>query len=203
MAYHEPRKYSFPPLPPVKWAYYTSVGKNHEIFHTQIPEYMKKYDISLAFSPGSFQIREGLENLKPILAAADLLILNKQEAMLLVGGEDLKESIVKLRETGAKTIVITDGAEGSVGSFDGKEFWRVGVPQNAPVVESTGAGDAYSTGFLAATIYGKPIAEAMVWGTLNATSVIGQIGSRAGLLTKAGLEEFSRKYGIELKPKLI
>ena len=57
------------------------------------------------------------------------------------------------------------------------------------VVEKTGAGDAYTAGFLAATLNNQPIEEAMHWGALDSASVIQKTGAEDGLLTKLELEE--------------
>jgi sugar/nucleoside kinase (ribokinase family) len=57
------------------------------------------------------------------------------------------------------------------------------------VVEKTGAGDAFSAGFLAAIIHGLEIPEAMKWGSINSANVIGKIGAEEGLLTKFELEQ--------------
>lgn len=203
--YHENRKYNLPDLPKVNWVYFTSVAPGHEILHKQIPDYVKKSGAKLAFNPGSYQLREGVAKMKPILEATEVLILNREEAHLLVDGdiEDTKNLIRKLRETGPKVVVVTDGRNGSFASFDGREFWRVGIPEASPIIEMTGAGDAYSTGFLAALISGRDLPEAMVWGTMNATSVVQHIGAREGLLTQNGMEEFIKKYGPFVKPRII
>lgn len=203
--YHEDRKYDLPELPPVKWLYYTSVAKGHDILHKQVPDYVKKSGAKLGFNPGSYQLLEGIEVLKPILEVTDVLLLNREEAHSLIKGdkEDIKGLIRELREYGPKTVVITDGRSGSFASFDGREFWHVGVPQDTPVVERTGAGDAYSTGFLAALMYEKDLPTAMVWGTMNSTSVVQYIGGREGLLTQEEMKKAIEKYGEFVKPKMI
>lgn len=203
--FHEDRKYDLPDLGSTKWIYYTSVAKGHDILHKQVPEYVRSSGAKLAFSPGSYQILEGIEKLKPILEATDVLLLNREEAHSLVKGdvEDVKGLIMELREHRPKTVVITDGHKGSFASFDGREFWHVGIPEDSPVVEMTGAGDAYSTGFLAALIEGKDLPDAMVWGTMNSTSVVQYIGAREGLLTQEGMKKFIEKYGGSVKAKMI
>ena len=60
----------------------------------------------------------------------------------------------------------------------------------APVVERTGAGDAFGSGFLAAYMQGKPIEEALRWGTVNSASVLGFIGPQAGLLSPEKMQEW-------------
>ncbi|MDO8503913.1 MAG: carbohydrate kinase family protein [bacterium] len=202
--YHEERKYDLPTLPKVGWVYFTSVARGHEALHKQIPEYVKNSGAKLAFNPGSYQLREGILGMKPILEITEVLILNREEAHLLVDGDiqDTKNLIRKLRETGPKVVVVTDGRNGSFSSFDGREFWHIGIPEASPIIEMTGAGDAYSTGFLAATISGRDLPEAMVWGTMNATSVVQHIGAREGLLTGNGIEEFIKKYKDQVKVKM-
>lgn len=202
--YHEDRAYNLPNLSATKWVYYTSVAKGHDILHKQVPEYIKSSGAKLAFNPGSYQLREGIDTLAPIFQITEVLFLNREEAHFLVDGEieDTKGLIAKLKEKGPQIVVLTDGKNGSFASFDGREVWQVGIA-SSPVLEMTGAGDAYSTGFLAALISGKELAEAMVWGTMNATSVIQYIGAREGLLTPQKMQEFISKYGKEVKAKLV
>lgn len=50
------------------------------------------------------------------------------------------------------------------------------------VVDSTGAGDAFGSGVVAALIKKKPIPEAVEWGRKQAAAVVGKVGAKAGLL---------------------
>lgn len=194
--YHEERAYDISNLPQTRWAYFTSVAKNHQILHKQIPEYVKKYNVKLGYNPGSHELKEGIEALKSILGVTEVFIVNLEEAIGLVGGDqnNVKDLIKRLKEFGPKIVVITDARNGSYASLDGREIWHAGIPEESPVVERTGCGDAYSTGFLVALIQGKDLPEAMVWGTMNATSVIQFIGAREGLLRPEGMKEFIKKY---------
>ncbi|MBI2007252.1 MAG: carbohydrate kinase family protein [Candidatus Blackburnbacteria bacterium] len=203
--YHEDRNYNLPKFPGAKWIYYTSVAKGHDILHKQVPEYIRSSGAKLAFNPGSYQLREGPPALAPILEITEVLLLNREEAHFLVGGdlEDAKGLIAKLKRKGPQIVVMTDGKNGSFASFDGREVWHVGIPQDSPVLEMTGAGDAYSTGFLAALAQGTEIPEAMVCGTMNATSVVQYVGAREGLLTPQKMQEFMKEYGQFVKPKMI
>jgi sugar/nucleoside kinase (ribokinase family) len=203
--YHEERKYDISQIPKADWAYFTSVGKGHEILHEQIPNYVKTYGVKLGYNPGSHELREGVEVIKPIMAVTDVLLVNREEAQGLVGGDlnDIKGLISRLYETGPKMIVITDGRGGSYASPDGHEVWFAGIPEQSPVIERTGCGDAYSTGFLGALAQKLPLPDAMIWGTMNATSVIQYIGAREGLLTRRGIDEFIAKYGQFVRPTMI
>lgn len=203
--YHEDRRYFLPNLPKTNWVYYTSVGKNHLDLNREVVDYVKKTGAKLGFNPGSYQLRSGKENLKPIIEIADVLSVNREEAQMITQGDldDIGDLFEKLKKMGTKLVVITDGRNGSYASFDGREIWHTGVPEKSPVVERTGCGDAYTSAFIAARIMGKEIPEAMVWGTMNATSVIQYIGAREGLLTRVGIDKFIGMYGEYVKPKMI
>ncbi|MBI2267852.1 MAG: carbohydrate kinase family protein [Candidatus Blackburnbacteria bacterium] len=204
LTYHEPRNYSLPDLPKNQWIYFTSVAKGHETLHKQLPNLVNKTGVKLAFSPGSYQLRESLETLKLILETTTILFVNREEAQTLVkeNGEDIKSLLGKLKNTGPEIVVVTDGNNGSYASFDGREVWHVGIP-HIEVVEKTGAGDSYAAAFLAALVKERDLPEAMIWGTMNAASVVQYAGAHEGLLTPVGMEEFLEKYRDQVKPKML
>lgn len=176
--------------------YITSLGNDwQKPYHTAL-EFVNQQKARLAFNPGSRQLREGKEIVHKVLERSEMLFLNKEEAELLLFGKEteqydksyIKELLPKLMEYGPKTVVLTDGKRGSYVLNDKTGFLQLGI-QEGEVVERTGAGDAYTTGFLAATLHGLPLQKAMKWGTWNAASVVSKIGAQAGLLTKEALEK--------------
>lgn len=189
--YHAPRSYEFPvALPKVPWVYLTSMGQSFSPFYKHVADWLTKNpDIKLAFNPGSWQIRAGVEAIGNILSHTYLLFVNRQEAEKLAGNNgssgkerELLESVNKL---GPKLVVVTDGENGAF-LFDGTKFLKVGIlPVDA--YERTGAGDAFGSGFLSAVLYGKSLDEALLWGTVNSASVIGYTGPQKGLLKKEDL----------------
>ena len=189
LVYHEPRDYDLPKLAKTDWIYLTAMGKGHEKLNQQIIDYVQKTGAKLGFNPGDLQLREGFEALKPIIKKCTVFFVNKQEAQRLVGKhDDVKELLKLLHNEGSKIVVITDGSKGSY-SFDGADYYFQEV-LHVPLVEMTGCGDSYSTGFISALHLGKSIPEAMKWGTTNAAAKLQQIGAQAGLLTRKQLEGF-------------
>lgn len=183
LVHHEHRDYNLPKMTPPKWVYYSSLAAGHDKLHAQIPAFVKKTKANLGFNPGSFQIREGIKKLKPIIKECTVLFVNRNEAQDLVGKtSDIKKLLVKLYDLGTKIVVITDGPKGSY-TYDGKTFLFLKIFP-AHLVERTGAGDAYSTGFLSALAQGNKVSDAMRWGTFSSASVIQYIGAREGLLSK-------------------
>ena len=186
--YHAPRSYEFPVnLPKVPWLYLTSMGESYKPFYNHITDWLiQNPETNLAFNPGTWQFRGGITAIGNIFKQSTIVFVNKQEAEKLTGFEAkdkvTKELLTALSGLGPKLSVITDGGNGSY-VFDGNKYLHCGIlPVDA--YERTGAGDAFGSGFLAATIEGKPIEEALIWGTVNSASVIGYAGSQKGLLTK-------------------
>ncbi|MBP9719018.1 MAG: carbohydrate kinase family protein [Candidatus Levybacteria bacterium] len=181
-----------------KWVYLTSLGEDWKHVYTEIATLSATKKFRLAFSPGTHQLDEPYAEVEQALKEAEMLFVNKEEAMLLAKYflqkevSDIPELLKRLHEVGIGIVSITDGA---VGSFviDAKgTIYQLGRLE-ALVVEKTGAGDAYATGFLSAIIEGKEVTEAMRFGACNAASVIGQIGAEKGLLTKEAMNDMLAK----------
>ncbi|PIR75304.1 MAG: hypothetical protein CO030_01980 [Candidatus Magasanikbacteria bacterium CG_4_9_14_0_2_um_filter_42_11] len=189
LSYHAERKYALPTLPDTKWIYYTSLGKHFDILQKQLVSYLKKNpDVRLAMNPGSYQFSHGLETIQQLLSQVSVLIVNKEEAAKLAN-KTTRSSIPSLLKTlltkGPHTVVITDGTRGSYAA-QGKEQYMM-PPYPIKAEAKTGAGDAYTSGFLSAIIHGKDVKEAMMWGTANAGGVIQKFGAQEGLLSKKGI----------------
>lgn len=186
LVFHETRERDLPPFEKTKWIYLTSLGADYEKPHRQIADNVKNNNIKLVFNPGVNELRGGLDKLKNILAVTQVLILNKEEASMLLGQDDIKNLMKKLVDLDVSTVIITDAENGSC-AFDGKNFFEEPA-QKVTLVERTGAGDGYSAGFMAAVVLDKDIKTAMRWGAKNAASVVKYIGSQEGLLNLEQLE---------------
>jgi sugar/nucleoside kinase (ribokinase family) len=117
----------------------------------------------------------------------DLLFGNEHEVRHLTGCRDLGECIASLSQH-VRTLVITRGAHGAVAAEQG---YMVEIPA-APVgqvVDTTGAGDLFAAGFLAARCRGKPLKACLETGSVAAAEVISHFGARpeADLRELAGL----------------
>lgn len=185
LAYHEQREYQVPKLK-TPWIYFSSVSGNVTALHEALAEYVQKNTIKLGFNPGTLQMKLGLEGLAPILKVTEVLFVNKDEAEKLVGVQPMKDLLTTLHATGPKMVVITDGPKGSY-CYDGKNYYQLGIIET-PVLQRTGCGDAYASGFVSALISDKSVETAMRWGSANAAGVVQHPGPHAGLLSKNDLE---------------
>ncbi len=191
--YHAPRSYSLPKIPKSEWMYYTSLGPKHERLNSQIVRYIKQNKVKLAYNPGTYQLRAGFKQMQEVLKVTHVIFINKEEAASIVGPQhDLRHYLMAIHKTGPKIVVITDGQNGSF-VFDGEKFWQMGI-LNTPVIERTGAGDAFASGFIAGMHHHKSIPIAMCWGTCNSSSVIMKYGPQDGLLHYKEMVAFHKKY---------
>jgi ribokinase len=194
--YHAPRSYEFPvQLPVTPWVYLTSMGESFRPFYNHMADWLKKNpSVKVAFNPGSWQLKAGVDSIKDILALTYMIYVNREEAEELTAfGESSgkeRDLLIALSKFGPKICVITDGSNGAF-AYDkvNGRFFKVGVlPVDA--YERTGAGDAFGSGCLSALIHGKSLDEAILWGTCNSASVIGYTGSQRGLLKLSEMEEW-------------
>ena len=188
LVYHVPRQYKLPQLEQATWCYYSSISHTFYNQHAKLVRWLDKHKVRLAFNPGSFHLKKGTRLLSALLQRVHVLFLNKEEAQLFAGTKStqIRSLARKLKALGPELVVITDGPQGSY-AYDGHELFFQNI-YPVPVIERTGCGDAYGTGFTAALMKGHTWQQAMRWGTLNAASVLQQIGPQQGLATERWIQ---------------
>lgn len=158
----------------------------------------ERYGFSLAFNPGQHNIKEDAGLMISTLKQVDVLLLNKDEAIEIIrktqeniGQEHLEDELFLLQAlsfAGAGIIGMTDGKRGAW-AFDGKEYWYCPIHTRSIVVDSTGAGDAFGSGFFSALLNGQQLPWALASGIANSGSVVGAYGAIEGLLTKDQMKD--------------
>ena len=120
--------------------------------------------------------------------------MNREEAMDVtgLGYDSIRDLANGLHALGPEIVVITDGPNGSYASDGTKVVTVPNYPDPAPPVERTGAGDAFSSTFVAAIAAGEPLETALLWAPINSMNVVQHIGAQKGLLTKEALDGYLR-----------
>ncbi|EKD33059.1 MAG: hypothetical protein ACD_76C00096G0001 [uncultured bacterium] len=184
LASHSPFRIRLPRLS-TKWFYAGEQGNAYETLYKELITSARKINnTKLALNPGAVQIRERKKILFDLLKETDVLFVNKEEAEEITKqkNNNMEKLIHILWKLGPEIVAITDGKNGSY-AFAGTDIFHCKIfPANR--VEATGAGDSFSTGFLAALMHKKSVSEALRWGNANAASVVSEIGPQKGLLTK-------------------
>lgn len=185
-----------------KWIYLTSLGENTEGFHHEIASWLKEHpETKLAFQPGTFQMKLGVEKLKDIYEQADIFFCNTDEARRILKNEEQDPKVLmdSLHALGPKIIVMTDGIKGAYAREENGDMWFMGIYPHTPK-ERTGAGDAYESTITSCLALGMSLQDALLWAPINAMAVTQEIGAQKGLLAQDKLKEYLSKAPESYKP---
>ncbi len=182
-----------------KWWYLSLSGKSEKSYSAFL-DFAWKNRIAVAFNPSGYHLAHGRSEIIRSLRKISFLVLNEEEAALLTGIPFRREREVfkKLDDLMSPGILaVTNGAEGVTVS-DGRLVYRAGTFKERRLVDRTGAGDAFGSGFVAGLVrsgvtFGnlsrttpKQMAEAIRLASANATSVVEYLGATEGTLTRSG-----------------
>ncbi len=199
--YHFPKMYENP-----KWIYLSSLASNSYDYHMQIVEYLKNNPkVKLAFQPGTFQMKQGINQMREFYKHSEVFICNVEESQRILNNEsrDIKELLSEIHALGPKIVLITDGPKGAY-MLDGDHFYFMPIyPDPKPPLERTGCGDSFASTFVAALHMGKSPLEALVWAPVNPMSVIQYIGAQEGLLSVEQIEWWLARAPEDYKPREI
>jgi len=188
--------------------------KNSKIPKVLLSILKKNPNIKFAWNPGKEQLEQGVKKWKALLERTEILFVNKEEASLftktpyqLAGmkkedpkhhvhtarnflppyADDVSEIMLEFFKYGVKHVVITDGRSGAQVS-DGERIYFCPVISTKRI-DTLGAGDSFASGFTSAIILGKNLKTALIYGTLNANSVVNQFGAQKGLLMRSEIKK--------------
>ena len=160
------------------WLYITSLRGDLKTLKRFLAR-AKKLGVKVMFNPGALELNQP-KKLLTLLPELDALLLNRREAMQLVPGVMLEELLEKLARY-VKIVLITDGQMGAIAT-DGVDTYRFAIYEDFKVKDTTGAGDAFGSGFLAHYAAGKSFRQSLIFASANSSFVVKQLGSKRGLL---------------------
>lgn len=160
------------------WIYVSTFAGRFEALDT-IFKKAAENNVKIAFNPGDMELADPAK-LKALLVDVEILIVNKEEAQLIVPGETLEELVRHLLKY-APISIVSDGPNGVMAS-DGSVMVRAGMYEDVPVLDRTGAGDAFGSGLTSQIAQGKSLKDAVIFGSANSTSVVQSLGAKQGIL---------------------
>lgn len=187
----------------------------------------KQYTKKIAANPGTHQIESHSDELYQALKYIDILILNAHESKLLLQtilkrkkikpsprksnadapsllqyfmdyGQDtftLYDYFLELLQDGPSLVVVTNGAEGVYVATSETVYFQPSIPTTP--ITAVGAGDAFGSTFVGTLALGVALEECILYGVINASSVISRIDAKTGLLTLPELEARAKKIGLK------
>ncbi|MBI2099491.1 carbohydrate kinase family protein [Candidatus Uhrbacteria bacterium] len=165
-----------------KWIYVTSLGGQIDLLR-KIWSWARKNKVKIAWNPGGEELKSGLEKLLPFIKQCEVFNVNREEAARVTGcGWRDRECLFANLCGKATYVLITDGERGAYCCGAGERFFASSLgtkPKN-----TTGAGDAFGSAFVAGLILRNSVDFALRLAILNADSVIRQMGAKTGILKK-------------------
>jgi ribokinase len=151
----------------------------------------KKANVTVSFDPGRLMSKMGLKRLLPLLHYVDQILLNQEEARELTGVIELEKAAKAIIKSGLKMVIIKRGPDGVFAMNHSKSFSVPAYP--VKVVDTTGAGDAFSAGFITAQLEGKNFEDSVEFANATANLKITRVGARA-LPSRKAVERFLKEH---------
>jgi 2-dehydro-3-deoxygluconokinase len=128
--------------------------------------------------------------LRPLAAAVHVLVASEDELPLVGDGPDEATRARALLDLGVREVVVKRGARGaSAYTPDG----RCDEPaRTVTVVDTVGAGDAFTAGYLSALLDGLPVEERLRRGVTLGAAAVAASGDWEGLPTRSELDQIGR-----------
>ena len=170
----------------------------------KVVDFARNNDVKICFNAGTTSIKKGYEHLKSILNSAHIVVMNKEEATMTTGihvrpdtktekfshdviHKDIKAMLNALKIKDYQVVVITDGNKGAY-AFEGKNYYYCPTFPSE-VISTLGAGDSFASTFCAALYRNNgDIGRALMYGSVNSSSVVSKFGATEGLLTFEEIE---------------
>lgn len=182
-----------------RWWYVSLPGESYKLLGKLIAA-AKKFKVSVALNPSFKHLSEGRRELIKFLKDISFLVVNEGEAAELTGISFKKETAVfrKLDALTPGIVAVTSGPKGVTVS-DGRFIYKAHTFKEKKLVDRTGAGDAFGSGFVAGLLRkNENIEYAIRLALANATSVVEHLGATEGALTKHDFDKASRFKAIKI-----
>jgi len=144
--------------------------------------------------PGEQDCRRAIQPLLPLI---DCFLPNGDEARLLTGLDRPEDQARALAAGGAGLAVVTCAGAGAIAAR-ADECWRVGA-YPMPVVDPSGAGDAFDAGVIAGLLRGWDLPATLRYAAALGASAVRAVGTTAGVFTAAEAESFVAEHDLALE----
>lgn len=137
------------------------------------------------------------------VALADIVFFNEAGFMAGVGAPPGEAAMRSVLELGPALVVVTCGSAGAMALALGQDDVQYACqPAFATeVVDTTGAGDTFNAAFLSALLRGLDLQTALCFACAAASHTVAAMGARAGLPTRAQVEQRMQQPVLSQDPK--
>lgn len=144
--------------------------------------------------PGPGEHLEQLENLLPFV---DVFLPNDHEGELILGEREPRRQAERFHQMGAKTCVVTLGAEGVVVVSANEKLRASGF--EVEMIDGSGGGDAFAAGYVCGMLRDGNVEECLRLGSALGASCVQAIGTTTGVFTRSQCEAFLSERELKIE----
>ena len=142
----------------------------HEVIARRIPLIWQLKPDIYAYPP---------ESIQGFAYDSQIIIMNYLEARYVLDTLGYQEPTALLQEGKTEIIVVTSGSKGVIAMTKDQQVQVDAIP--ITVVDSTGAGDAFTSGFIAGLLEDQPLQTCVHWGVTMASFVLEKVGCQTNI----------------------
>lgn len=194
-------------LPPDGWIHLGPVHGPIDEFAAMIVNHQVKTSQMLSFNPSVETLEERSRGFLALLRSVTILIVNVHEALVLTRLPHRTSPaalLQTLHRLGPRIVCITDGERGAYLTDGQTRLAASALRTRLDRVDTTGAGDAFTSGLLAGYITKMDDREtpgllrhALACGIANAAAAVSEVGGPTGLLELADLEQDAERVKLK------
>ncbi len=199
---------SFPDtIPETGWIHVGPLHGTSEASLSRLIAHQVKTGQEVSLNPSIDMIEGRSRTFLSILKVAKILIVNRLEAVTLARlphRTPIAEVLPALLALGPEVICLTDGEHGAHVYADGVTHFAEALKTKVDRVDATGAGDAFTSGFLIAYLSERDelgndqlLELALGCAIANSASSVTEVGGHAGLLDYAEMRNDARRVKIK------
>ena len=144
--------------------------------------------IPIFYSPGGLFCSLGLERIGYLVANCDYLLVNLPELKLLAGKDQKETAVRELLNYGVRNLIVTEGTLGS-GFYSG-ECRYFADAFKVQAIDSTGAGDSFTAGFIKGVFSGLTAEQSLKLGNACAACTVTKMGARTAMPRSSEVSKF-------------
>jgi sugar/nucleoside kinase (ribokinase family) len=164
---------------------FTSItGEKSLEAHEKAVRYAEKKNLTIIANPSITMIRRREDGLQKMIKKSNIIIMNEEEALRFTRSRKILTAIEKLI-IGKELVVVTMGERGVV-AFDGTKKYRQHA-FNTRVTDATGAGDAFTSGFIMCYLQKMAIPQCLRFGAANSALLMQNFGATNNYPTKTNI----------------
>lgn len=172
-----------------KHLHLTSYFLQHQL-RPSLPELIKhahKMGMTTSFDPNSDPAQKWGKEIWKVIEGTDILFINEGEALALTRKKQVNKALEKLAEA-VPCVVVKLGARGAIALREGEFCARPGF--SIRVVDTTGAGDSFASGFVHGFVEGRSLAECLDFGNACGAMCATAAGGTTGQPNARQLRKF-------------